>query len=152
MSDKLLAKESTRSGLEIEIYHAAMIGDSPVMPIFLRDLSELMNQGFAQPFIPVSNRSKALYAIVGHDIVGEIIYDFQDDVSKTTWIAFSHVDKKFRRQGIFKILHEYLEKHAQRNESKRINSFVHVENTQALDSCRSVGRLPIFYKTEKKLG
>ena len=149
--DKKLTDKIDSTGVQVQINFAPTIGESPVLPVFLREYAKLMEQGYATYNLVSNNRSKAIYAVIDNKIIGIMVYDFAEDIVKTTWINFSFVDEKFRKRGIFKILHQVLEEQVKTAGSKKICSAVHVDNDTMLKSAKSVGRLPIFYRTEKQI-
>ena len=149
--DKKITTKIDSTGVSVQINFSPTIGESPVLPIFLREYANLIDQGYAQYNMIGSNRSKAIYAVIDDKIIGIVVYDLADDITKTTWVNFSFVDQQFRKRGIFKILHQVLEEQVKTVGSKKICSTVHVNNDTMLKSAKSVGRLPIFYRTEKRI-
>lgn len=151
MSQDILAKEIDKTGAEVTIKWVQNIGDSPIVPFFLRNYSELIDNGHALPFIMGTNSSKAVYAEVDGELAGHIIFEYQQDVLKTAWIIFSCVEAKYRQRGIYALMHKHFESVVAANGSKKIASHVHVTNTARQESCKSVGMQPVFYRMEKKL-
>jgi len=150
-SDKKIASEFDKTGSPVTVFLASTIGESPVLPIFLREYANLIDAGYAQYSMVGNNRNKSVYAVMDNKIVAIMVYEIGEDITKTTWINFSFVDEKFRGRGIFKILHKCLEDCVKTAGSKKISSLIHIDNTTMLASAKSVGRLPVFYRTEKRI-
>lgn len=150
-SDKLLGTKIDKTGQALQIFLAPTLGDSPVLPVFLKEYAALMEQGYAQYNMIGNNRTKAVYAVLDDVIIALMAFDVSDDFIKTTWVNFSFVDPQYRNRGIFKILHQHLEEQVKAAGSKKICSVVHIDNTAILESAKSVGRVPVFYRTEKRI-
>jgi hypothetical protein len=152
-TDTLLATAVDKTGTSIQVYLAqSLSGSKMALPYFLKNYADLIEQGYSNPLLIGSNKTKSVYAVIDDQIVGAIIFEIQDDVvNKTTWILLSAVSKEFRRRGIFKIMHNYVEGYGKASGSKLIASMIHIDNKDALASSASVGRFPVFYKTEKSI-
>ena len=151
MTANLLTIEMDTKGEPVEIYSVEMIGNSILLPSFLRNFAELMENGHTPNFLAATNRHKAIYAIIDGNIAGYMVYEFIDDLLKTTWITFSCVEKNFRQRGLYKILYRNLEGKVRTAGSKKITSYVHVTNLPMIASSKAAGAKPVFYKMEKDL-
>lgn len=152
MIDNIIAIEKDSTGTEITVKHVNTLGNCSVVPFFMRNFAELIEKGFAHNFITFSNKSKAIYIEIDNRIVGHIVYDFRpDDVLKTAWIIFSCVDKDYRHRGLYNIMHRHFEETVKKSGSKKIASYVHVDNSARIASCKSVGMNPHCYRMEKEL-
>jgi hypothetical protein len=144
--------ETDSTGAEVIIKHTDVLGNSPIIPFFMRNFADLISNGHAENFINFSNRSKALYIEIDNQIAGHIVYDFRsEDVLKTAWIIFSCVEEKYRHRGLYKIMHRHFEETIKKSGSQRIASLVHVSNSARLASCKSVGMEAHSYRMEKIL-
>lgn len=148
MADALLGKEKDKSGNDISVMYGVTLGSTPVVPIFLKEYARHIENGFAYNYMIASNMSKVIYALVNGEVAGFIVYDYQNDIPKTLWINFGAVVDKHKKQGIYSLLHRYLEKSAKANGSKKIHSFVHVNNQAMLDASIKIGKKPVFYRVE----
>lgn len=150
-SSRLLAIEQDRMGVDVAVHYTECIGFSPALPFFLRNFAELIEAGHAHPLIAGSNRSKAVWACAGEQVIGVIVFDILDDTVKTAWKNLSCVDAGWRGRGIFKILHSHFEAAAIRLGSKIVASNVHVDNLTHQTVVQTVGCVPSFIRMEKKL-
>ena len=148
--DTLLGTSVDKNGITVSVFLTESIGGNKrILPYFLKSYAELIEKGFSLPVLIGTNRTRAIYAVIDDEIVGAMIFELQDDVVKTTWLLLSTVSEDFRRRGIFKILHGFLEEYVKPLGSKLISSIIHKDNKAALSSSESVGRPVRFYKTEK---
>lgn len=150
--DKPIAMESDLTGQLVKVYHVNSIGATPVVPFFMKNYAKLIEDGHANSFMMGTNKSKAVYVTINDEVAGHIVYDIQDDMLKTAWIIFSCVEEKFRKRGLYNIMHRHFEATVKKNGSLKIASHVHVTNIARQKSCESVGLKPIFYRMEKDLG
>ena len=151
MTVTLIAKEKDKTGTEVLIHLANPIGGTPVIPFFLKNYAQLIEDGHAHPIIMGTNKSKAIYATIDNKVVGHIVFDIQEDVAKTAWIIFSCIDDNFRQRGLYKLIHKHFTVVAKTLGSTKIASHVHVTNKTRQASCESVGMKPVFYRMEHDL-
>jgi RimJ/RimL family protein N-acetyltransferase len=142
-------KDKTQASVSVNL--SSSLGGSVIMPLFLREAASLIEKGWAQPMIIGTNDSKVIYAKIEDEIVGFIVFNYQNDYQKSTWIVVGTVFEKYRGRGLYKIMHSYLEKVAEDNNSGSINSHVHCENVSMIATCRSIGKETLFYRTTLKL-
>jgi RimJ/RimL family protein N-acetyltransferase len=138
-TDKL-TKDKT--GADVIVKTAPALGGSPVLPFFLRGYADLIDQGFAWNNLAGHNKNGVIYAEINGEIAGFIVYDLEDDVAKTCWIVFGTVVEKFRRRGLYQIIHDRLIELAKYNGCSRIFSYVHVNNNAMLELNKKLGKLP----------
>lgn len=146
-----VCKEKDKTGAEVIIKSVLNIGNTPIIPFFLKNYAALIENGHALPLIMGTNNSRAIYAEINGVIAGHIVYEIQTDVAKTAWITFSCIEDNFRQRGIYKLLHKHFEVAAKAAGSQKIASHVHVTNIARQASCQSVGMKPVFYRMEKEL-
>lgn len=147
-----LGTQTDKQGSTVTIKSASSVQDTPIIPFFMKNFSSLIEKGWAHSVSPpVTAQTRAFYAEIDDKIVGHIVYNILDDVFKTAWIVFSCVDEDYRGRGIYNIMHDYFEKNVKAAGSKKISSYVHVNNTARQASCTSVGMLPFYYKMEKNI-
>jgi RimJ/RimL family protein N-acetyltransferase len=151
MVDKILGEAVDKTGATVTIKFSSTLGNSSVLPFFLKNFAELMLNGHTQNIMAGSNRSKVVYAEINGHVAGHIVFDILDDVTKTAWIVFSCIDPNFRKRGIYDLLHAHFETVAKEFHSQKIASFVHVNNTARQASCKKVGMEPVYYRMEKVL-
>lgn len=141
-----------KQGSNVVVKSATSIQNSPVVPFFMKNFANLIERGWSHQISPPINiNTKAFYAEIDNKIVGHIVYNILEDPFKTAWIVFSCVDEEYRGRGIYNILHSYFENFVKNNGSKKIASYVHVENLPRQASCASVGMTPFYYRMEKDL-
>jgi hypothetical protein len=152
MNNNTIAIEQDSTGAEVVVKHTESLGNSPVVPFFMKNFAKLIENGHADNFITFGNKSKAIYVEIDNQIAGHIVYDFRpDDVLKTAWIIFSCVEEKYRHRGLYKIMHWHFEETVKKTGSRKIASYVHTTNAIRLASCKSVGMVPHCYRMEKHL-
>lgn len=141
-----------KTGSTVTIKSTNTVMDTPVLAFFMRNFSALIDQGWTHAVAPpVHANTKAVYAEIDGKIVGHIVYNVLDDAFKTAWIVFSCVEDDYRGRGIYNIMHEYFENYAKVSGSKKIASYVHVDNLPRQASCASVGMRPFYFRMEKSL-
>lgn len=147
-----ISTEKDNLGSDVAIKRALTLGTTPIVPIFMREFANLIDQGFTTNNMVATNKSKVIYVEIDNVIAGFIVYDIQhDDVSKTCWILFGTVLESFRRRGLYKIMHRHLEMAAKEQGSKQIFSLVHVNNTAMLELNKKLDKNPVFHRMEKYL-
>jgi ribosomal protein S18 acetylase RimI-like enzyme len=144
----ILATETDKLGSTVEIKYAASIGSSPVVAPFMHGYATLIEQGYAYSNLAGHNKNSAVYAEIDNEVAGFIVYDLQDDPAKTCWIIFGSVVEKFRRRGIYKMMHKHLENIARKSKSKQIFSLVHKDNVAMLELSKQIGKHPVLYRVD----
>jgi hypothetical protein len=147
----ILGKELTKQNQTCEVKLAQSIVNTPVVPFFLKNFAELIEQGYTYSAMSGSNQSKAIYVEINGTIIAHIVFDILKDAYNTAWIVFSCVDKNYRNQGIYKIMHRHFEIEAKKLGSIKIASSVHLDNKTRQASCKSVGMIPAYYRMEKDI-
>ena len=150
-TDIVLGKELDHKDSTVTIKYCAGMGGGPLIPFFLKNFAKLIEDGHYHHNLVGNNRSKAIYAEVDGIVVGHIVFEMLDDVSKTAWITLSAVDEKYRKRGIYTLLHKYFEIQIKSMNAKKIASYVHVNNIVRQHSCVKVGMKPVYYRMEKDL-
>lgn len=146
-----LATEKDKKGSTVVIKNTTAIGYTPVLPFFMKHFADLCDRGWAHPIFTATNTTRAIYAEIDNKVVGHIVYNIQDDNVKTAWILLSAVDPDYRQRGIYNLMHKQFEAVIKKLGSKKIASYVHVDNKPRQASCESVGMKPFYYKMEKDL-
>jgi ribosomal protein S18 acetylase RimI-like enzyme len=127
-------------GSQVVIKKSPTLGMSPVVSLFMRGYAELIDNGFAYNNLAGHNKNNVIYVEIDNEVAGFIVYEIQDDIAKTCWIIFGSVLEKFRRRGLYKIMHNHLEKIAKSQGSTQIFSFVHKDNTAMMKLNESLGK------------
>ncbi len=148
-----LGKETDKAGHILTMYQSLELGMSPAFSTFLRHYSETVELGYAYPKTLWNDKTcGVIYAQHEEKIVGQITYDTQNVVaSGALWIVLSYTEETYRRLGIYKILHRYLDKFAKDNNFTEVASFVHIRNENQIQALDSVGKKPIFYVVGKRI-
>lgn len=136
--------DKTQSTVLIKLCNT--LGGSYILPLFLREAADLIEKGWAQDSLMGSNDSMVIFAEVDNEIAGFIVFNFQKDFRKTTWIVLGSVVEKFKRRGIYQLMHKSLEKIATFHKSEQIQSNVHIENLAMIEASKAIGSAPLFYK------
>lgn len=152
MTITVLGNTIDKKGDAVTVKFTTTVQFTPVLPFFLKNFSELINLGFSHSLMPVVGRdTKAVYVEINGQVVGHILFNYVDDVTKTAWIVLSAVDSNYRQRGLYNIMHEHFETVIKSQGSKKIASYVHVDNLARQASCASVGMKPFYYRMEKNL-
>ena len=146
-----LSTELDKTNNLVNLIHEENLGSTPVVPVFLKEYANLIDQGFAYKYLVATNKSNVIYAEIENKVAGFIIFDFHDDVAKTCWVIFGSVVEGFRQRGLYKMMHMHLEKIAKDNGSSQVFSFVHVNNHRMLEVSKQLNKHPAFYRVEKYL-
>ena len=147
-----LAIEKDKTGQDVVVKFANPIGGTPIISFYHRHYSVLIENGFTNPTFAATNlKHKGVYLEINGEMAGHIVFEMLDDSYKTLWITFSCVEDKFRRRGLYEIMHKHIEEYAKKQGSRKIASFVHVDNKVRQASCAKVGMTPYYYRMEKNL-
>lgn len=118
---------------------------------FFRRWSELIDAGHASPnFMPTfkGNISRILYLTINGEIAGHILFEFT--TTKDTFIHFTVVEEKFRRRGLYKIMHKFYDGLMRNNSVAKSKSQLHVDNTAIIDAAQGVGYKIEYYRMVKQ--
>lgn len=144
--------EKDKIGREVEIYRTTSLAISPIYTFFLREMADLIDAGHAWPFTSWKDDDcEAIYAQINGKIVGHIVYSKEKLDRKTLWITLSAVDKDYRDNGIYTLLHKHFENIAREMNCTFIASQVHKNNLVRLKSAQKVGMSHAFYYMGKKI-
>jgi RimJ/RimL family protein N-acetyltransferase len=146
-----LGKVKDKTQTIVSVNLSSTLGGSIIVPFFLREAALLIEKGWASQALMGSNDSKVIYVKIEDEVAGFIVFTYQNDYQKSTWIVLGTVFEKYRGRGIYKIMHSHLEKIAKNNNSSRISSHVHRDNVPMLAICKSIGKEALFYRTSKEL-
>ncbi len=91
----------------------------------------------------ISNSNKGFYllAILDGKIIGQLMITFEwSDWSNKDfwWIQSVYVDKKYRKQGVFKNLLSEVKKLAKKSNVSQIRLYVYKENKKAINAYKSL--------------
>lgn len=151
MTDTTLATEVDKLNCKVTIKFCDSIGGTPLVPLFMKNFSKLMEDGHAHYNFSGHNRCKAIYAEIDGKIVGHVVFEIIDDIFKTTWVILSAINTEYRRRGVYTMMHQHLEKQAKKLGSKKIASNVHVDNVAMKLNCEKLGRKTSYHRMEKEL-
>ncbi len=151
MAIKVIGTEKDKKGSEVIVKLADPIGGTHIIPFFYKNFHALMENGHAHLHMAATNMCKAVFVEIDGNLAGHIVFELLDDCYKTTWIYFSCIDDGYRRRGLYEIMHKHLMEHAIKLKSRKIASFVHVDNKIRQASCAKVGMIPAFYRMEQSL-
>lgn len=150
MALKFLGTEKDNSGKELKFYHNEELTMSPVYPLFLRGVSELISSNMRETYKSwEDDECGAVYAQYENEIVGHIVYSKEN--KKVLVIAEASVDVKHRGLGIYTLLHNHLEQIARDMECWAVSVSIHVDNLEAIRLSSKLGMTSSFYKMMKKL-
>jgi hypothetical protein len=151
MAITTLATEKDKTGAVIEIKHTTGLGYTQVLPFYMKQYASLCDKGWAHPAFSASNTSKAVYAEEHGTVIGHIVYNLLDDQLKTAWILLSAVNEGHRQRGIFKLMRKHFESTVKKAGSKKVISYVHIDNAAMVRANAGVGMKPFYYKMEQNI-
>jgi GNAT superfamily N-acetyltransferase len=146
-----LGSEKDKLGITVDIHYCPVLGGTDNLTYFLKSFVKLIEQGYSHPHFPSTNKSKAIYATINGQIVGQLTFDILDDYSKTTWIILTTVDENYRKRGIYSLLHKYLYRTILKLGSRKVASHVHINNKEIQASQRKLGYKQVYIRTEKDI-
>jgi GNAT superfamily N-acetyltransferase len=150
----LMGTETDKLGNEIRIFNSTTLAMSPFYTFFLRQIANLIDNGFGYPFTSWEDGNcGGVYAVDSNDkILGHIVYSTEFvKTSGTLWIVLSAVDEDSRGRGIYTMMHPYFEQVAKEKGCWAISSHVHKNNKVRLASAEKVGMGQVFHYMGKKL-
>ena len=129
---------------EVTVSFVPAIGETPIIPLYLRQLANLIDNGHAHSSIieQITNRTRAIIAEIDGDIIGFIIFDslgelgprlfgsLYDEEEHPLWIFQEYVAIIHRRKGIYKFMYECFCTYAMSQGSNCMRSLV--SNTNAV--------------------
>lgn len=145
-----LGKASTKGNQPYVVKFTDSIGDTPVLPFFLKGYAYLIENNQAGQIMNGTNQSKAIYIEINNKVVGAIVFDIFKDPFNTAYMILSFVDENFRNLGLYNTMFKYFEQQAKKLGSTKIMSFVHINNHVRLSS-KSNGMTAEFYRMEKRI-
>jgi len=150
MKIEILNKEKDKVGNDIFIKKCDTLAHSPVYTFFLKNLAETIDKGLGYPVTSwEDDKCEVIYAELNDKILGHIVYTKPN--GGTLFIVLSAVDKEFRKNGIYTILHNHFEIIAKKNDCVAISSLIHKNNSVRLESIKKFNLMPEFYFMAKKL-
>jgi hypothetical protein len=147
-----LGVETDKAGNSLTVYKSEQLGMSPAYSFFIKSYAETVDLGFAYPMTSWDDqRCSVIYVTDGDEIVGQMTYDTNSPMAPgMLWIILSSVKPSHRGQGIYKLMHKYLDQIGKDNHYEGVASYVHVNNQAQLKASAGVDKKPIFYVVGKK--
>jgi GNAT superfamily N-acetyltransferase len=147
----VVGKEIDAQGNELTIWFCDIIAQTPALAPFLRSYAELIDQGYASPYVAWGevNKLHVVYALNAQEqFVGGIAFEYRQ-VAREGWLTLSFTEKEFRGRRINQVLHQYFEEIIRRRGGSRIASFIHKDNASRLKSAERVDFVPQYYRMVK---
>jgi len=150
---KILGNAFDKTGNNVIVKYSTYVGAGPkeLLSLYYRGMADCIDDGHAGSQIEIHNNCRAVYAEMDNKVVGACVIDWDPTVSKSVYIVFTIIDKDYRGRGLYKIIFDYLEQEARRLGAMEITSTVHINNEKNLVARKSVGMMPVVYKTQKQL-
>jgi len=148
---KQVGQEVDAQGNQLTIWFSDIIASTPAMSPFLKQYAELIDKGFAAPFISWGevNKHHVVYATnTDGRVVGGIVFEYRH-IAKEGWLLLSFTEHEYRGRRINQVLHQYFEEVVRRRGGQRIASFVHKDNISRIKSAERVDFLPQYYRMVK---
>jgi hypothetical protein len=118
---------------------------------FFRRWADLVEAGHAgASYMPSFKQgaTRILYITIDDAIAGHILFEFA--TPKDSFIHFTVVEEKFRRNGLYHIMHSFYDKVMKHNNVSKSRSHLHINNTAIIEAAKSVGYDIEYYKMVKE--
>jgi GNAT superfamily N-acetyltransferase len=147
-----LGIEKDKFGNNVLIMHSDSLAMSPFYTFFLRQMANLIDNGFGYPMTSWADEDNAAVYATDEDgkVLGHIVYEHIENKGML-WITLSAVADDARGRGIYTLMHKYFEQVGKEKGCWAISSHVHKNNKVRLASADKVGMKPIFHYMAKKL-
>jgi hypothetical protein len=136
---ELLGTETTRNGQKVEIKFVKFqdLTDVKVTSFFLRQWAELIESGHANAsYFPNLTHTRILFTTIDDQITAHLVWSW---INKTSFIDFTAVDKNYRRQGLYEILHTYYDQIMIRENATLSRSQLHINNEAIINGAKKAG-------------
>jgi hypothetical protein len=136
---ELLGTETTRDGQKVEIKFVKFqdISDAKLTTFFLREWADLIDNGHANSsYLPKLSTARILFTTIDDVITSHLVWTWSNKVS---FIDFTAVDKNYRRQGLYKILHTYYDKIMIAQKATASRSQLHIKNEAIIAGAKKEG-------------
>jgi ribosomal protein S18 acetylase RimI-like enzyme len=140
----------SKTGQTYSVKHCSTIAHTPVLPFFLRSLSDVIERGFADSLIVGTNGHSAIYVEFNQQVVACLVYTIPKDAN-ILWKLLTAVNEQHRNQGIAKHLSEVAEVVAVKQNCIKIQSTVHKDNTDMIAVNLASGMTSDYLKFNKDL-
>jgi hypothetical protein len=137
-----------KQGDRVDFYQSQSLSFCPATGLFLKTLGDLWERGLSNPYISFGNKSQIIWAQKDTEIVGGIVYDYNDE-AKVGWIILGFVATNQRRKGIYTALHNVFEDEIKKIGGLRIGTQLHVDSTNQVSTAEALGLENFFYRTQK---
>ena len=117
----------------------------------LENQMELIKNGHAEPLIFINNTYSVVTAEHNDNIVGCSVYNIIPD-RLMLWKYITVVHPEYRQQGLAKRFQSVLEEIGRRNGCLRIDSSVHKDNVNMINTNTSNGMSPEYVRFTKNIG
>jgi GNAT superfamily N-acetyltransferase len=118
---------------------------------FLNKWADLIKAGHASESYFPSLRplaSRILYVTVNGEMAGHIVFDWTTPFE--CFIMLTAVEPKFRRHGLYKLMHQYYDGHIKSQGAKRSKSQLHVSNEAIIAAAEQDGYRKEYYRMIKE--
>lgn len=150
----IIGREKSRNGADVAIHLLKIDEISKDLNVFfLRQWADLVENGHASSnYIPShsSGSTRILYATIDGEIVGHILFEFT--TAKDSFIHFTVVDERFRRHGLYQLMHKFYDKVMRHSKISRSKSMLHADNTAIIEAAKKNGYSVEYYRMVKEYG
>lgn len=122
-----------------------------VTMFFLNKWAELIKSGHAsESYFPTlrPHTTRILYVMVNGELGGHIVFDWTTPFE--CFIVLTAVDQKFRRHGLYKLMHQYYDAHIKSQGAKRSKSQLHISNEAIIAAAEQDGYRKEYYRMIKE--
>ena len=148
----ILGNTIDKTGAEVTV-HLLKIEEitKELNSFFLRRWADLIDAGHASAsYIPnfKTGKTRILYITIGDEIAGHILFEFT--TLKDSFIHFTVVEEKFRRHGLYKIMHAYYDEVMVYNKITKSRSQMHTNNTAIIAAAEKIGYTKEYHRMVKE--
>lgn len=141
-----------KSGATVEVNLLKMEELSRELNVFfLRRWADLVEAGHANAnYIPSfkAGTSRILYITIDGEIAGHILFEFT--TAKECFIHFTVVEEKFRRRGLYQIMHTFYDQVMSYNKVSKTRSHLHANNAAIIEAAKKDGYTVEYYRMVKE--
>lgn len=148
--DELLGIEFDKFGNEASIFFCKGEDIPAKLNIFLlRQWAELIEDNHAPGnYIPDLNNKRIIYVKINDEIAGQLIWEWQ---GKTAYIIFTTISKKYKKHGLYSMMHKYYEDRIRNGGGEYSKSQLHIDNNRIIELSIKNGYRIEYYKMIKKI-
>jgi len=152
MAVDILGEDTLKTNEKIIIKHSATMALSPAYTFFIREMANLMDDGYAYKVTSWKDKNCGIvWGEVNDEIVGIFAYNTEDVQSQLMNIMLTAVAKEHRQKGVHTVLNRYYETVAKSLNCKFTCATVNPNNKTRLITAEKDGYKIGYYRMFKSI-